>query len=210
MSFPRIRWCALAAAGLLLSMAEPGWAQLPSSDTGGRANLSRLVVVGDSLSAGFQNFSLFDSDGIPSLPPGGQTHGYTALVAQQAAVSLTLPIISYPGIPPALTLTPGGVVRAAGIGSRENPTIQAHNLSVPGFTVLNALAYSFPGSPLTNPIDALSDSILAPPGSVPGCGPIPIGSKLYVSEVLCAAALEPTTILVSIGNNDALQALTFG
>jgi lysophospholipase L1-like esterase len=153
---------------------------------------------------------LFDSDGLPSLPPGGQTHGYTALVAQQAAVSLTLPIISYPGIPPALTLTPGGVVRAAGIGSRENSTIQARNLSVPGFTVLNALEYSFPGSPLTNPIDALSDSILGVPGNQPGCGPIPAGPHLYVSQVLCAVALEPTTILVSIGNNDALQALTFG
>ncbi len=210
MSFLRIRSCGLAAAGLVLSMAVPGWAQLPGSATGGRADLTRLVVAGDSLSAGFQNFSLFDSDGVPSLPPGGQSHGYTALVAQQAAVSLTLPIISYPGIPPALTLNPGGVVRAAGIGSRENPTIQAHNLSVPGFTVLNALGYSFPGSPLTNPIDALSDSILGVPGNQPGCGPILVGPNLYVSEVLCAAALKPTTILVSLGNNDALQALTFG
>jgi lysophospholipase L1-like esterase len=167
-------------------------------------------VVGDSLSAGFQNFSLFDSDGVPGLPPGGQTHGYTALIAQQAAVSLVQPLISYPGIPPALALTAAGIVRAPGFGSRENPTIQAHNLSVPGFTVLNALAYPFPGSPSTNPIDALSDSILAEPGNVPGCGPIPIGSSLYVSQVLCAAALKPTTILVSIGNNDALQSLTFG
>ncbi len=125
-------------------------------------------------------------------------------------MSVALPIISYPGIPPTLTLSAGQIIRAAGIGSRENPTVQAHNLSVPGFTVLNALAYPFPGTPLTNPIDALSYSILAQPGTVPGCGPIPIGSKLYVSEVLCAAALQPTTILVSIGNNDALQALTFG
>ena len=50
----------------------------------------------------------------------------------------------------------------------------------------------------------------AVPGNQPGCGPIPVGPNLYVSQILCAAALKPTTILVSIGNNDALQALTFG
>jgi len=31
-----------------------------------------------------------------------------------------------------------------------------------------------------------------------------------ISETACAAALKPSAILVSIGNNDALQALTFG
>ena len=165
-SFLGVRSRGLAAASLVLFVAAPAWAQLPGVFNTGQAGLGKLVVVGDSLSAGFQNFSLFDSDTVPGLPPGGQTRGYAALVAQQAAVSVVLPDISYPGIPPALTLSAGQIVRAAGIGSRENPTIQAHNLSVPGFTVLNALAYAFPGSPLTNPIDALSDSILAEPGSV--------------------------------------------
>ena len=42
------------------------------------------------------------------------------------------------------------------------------------------------------------------------CGPFPIGKSLYVSEVACAAQLNPQTILVSIGDNDALQALTLG
>jgi len=167
-------------------------------------------VVGDSLSAGFQNFSLFDSDSVPGVPPGGQKYGYAALVAQQAGVSVTLPLISYPGIPPALRLSASGIVREAGFGTRENPAIQAHNLSVPGFTLQNALAYPFPGNPALNPVDALSDSILAEPGNIPGCGPIPMGGQLYVSQVLCATALEPTAILVSIGNNDALQALTLG
>ena len=125
-------------------------------------------------------------------------------------MSVTLPLISYPGIPPALRLSAGGIVREAGFGSRENPAIQAHNLSVPGFTLLNALAYPFPGNPAINPVDALSDSILAEPGNIPGCGPIPIGTQLYVSQVLCATVLKPTAILVSIGNNDALQALTLG
>jgi lysophospholipase L1-like esterase len=210
MSFLGIRIGRLAVVSLALLGSVPASAQLAGVFNSGRADLSRLVVVGDSLSAGFQNFSLFDGDGVPGLPPGGQTHGYAALVAQQAAVGVTLPLISYPGIPPTLILSAGQIVRAAGIGSRENPTIQAHNISVPGFTLVNALAYPFPGDPLTNPIDALSDYILGLPGTLPGCGPIPIGAHLYVSQVLCAIALKPTVILVSIGNNDALQSLTFG
>jgi hypothetical protein len=55
----------------------------------------------------------------------------------------------------------GQIVRAATIGARENSGLQTYNLSVPGFTVANALSYPFPGSPTTNPIDALSDVILA-------------------------------------------------
>ncbi|HEY3839237.1 MAG TPA: hypothetical protein VGL72_21835, partial [Bryobacteraceae bacterium] len=77
---------------------------------------------------------------------GGQTFGFAALIAQQAGVSLSQPTISYPGIPPALTLSAGQIVRQAGIGSRTNPA-QATNLSVPGFTVGNTLAYAYPGNP---------------------------------------------------------------
>jgi hypothetical protein len=141
-------------------------------------------------------------------PPGGQKHGYTALVAAQAGVSMTLPLISYPGLPPALMLDAGQIVRAAGVGGRENPGSQTYDLSVPGFTVANALAYPFPGSPATNGIDAMSDSILAE--GTGACGPFPVGSSLVVSDVACAIQLRPQTILVSIGNNDALQALTSG
>ena len=167
------------------------------------SKLGTFVVVGDSLSAGFQNFSLNDT---------GQPHGFAAVVASQAGANLSLPLFSYPGIPPALMLTSSGqIVRALGIGARENPSLQTYNLSVPGFTVANALSYPFPGSPSTNPIDALSDLILAPPGTaVPGCGPFPSSGSLIVSEVVCATQLKPDTILVDIGNNDALQALTFG
>ncbi len=172
--------------------------------------VGRIVVVGDSLSAGFQNFSLFDSDTAPVPFAGGQKHGYASLVAAQATTTpLTLPLISYPGIPPALALDASHqIIRESGSGVRENPANQTFNLSVPGFTVGNAIAYPFPGTPATNAIDAMSDSILAEGHSA--CGPIPVGTQLYVSQVACAAQLQPQTILVSIGNNDALQALTSG
>src|SRR5712691_7987587 len=74
---------------LLLAAAVPSWAQ-KKADPDQEADLSRLVVVGDSLSAGFQNGSLLDSQ---------QPHGYASLVAKQARVDLPLPLIAAPGIP---------------------------------------------------------------------------------------------------------------
>src|SRR5260370_9632182 len=76
----------------LVALALPTQAQK-------RANLTRLVVVGDSLSAGFQNGSLLDSQ---------QVHGYANLVAQQAQTNLPLPLISFPGPPNVLALISPG------------------------------------------------------------------------------------------------------
>ena len=195
-------------SALLLAAALPAAPNRPAS----KLDFSRLIVLGDSLTAGFQNFSLFDSTSVPGLPPGGQRNGYAALIAEQAAAKLVLPLISMPGIPPAVTLTPGGLARLTGVAVRENPTVQATNLAVPGFAVADTLAYPFPGNPTLNPIDALSDVILGTPaGTTPGCGPIAIGPlPTVVSQLACAVALRPTSILLSIGGNDALQSLTFG
>jgi lysophospholipase L1-like esterase len=168
--------------------------------------LSRTVVVGDSLTAGFQNFSLFHA------PDSGQEFGYAALIAKQAGVKLTLPLIAQPGIPPRLMLNNAGqVVRAPGIGYRQNPLVQPFNLSVPGYLVSDAIEHPFPGQPLKNPIDAMADAVLGVPNfAAPGCGPIWNGKMFVVSEVKCAVALKPSFVIVSIGSNDALQALTLG
>jgi hypothetical protein len=171
------------------------------------ADLSRLVVVGDSLAAGYQDFSLFDGTAAPVN--GGQQHGFANLIAAQAGVDLHLPLISYPGIPPALQIDSHGVVtRAAGIGSRMNPGVQTFNLSVPGFLLADALGRAVDPLNTTNPIDAMALSVVAEPGT---CGVTPaLNGTLIVSEVNCALQLHPTTVLVSIGNNDALQGLIFG
>src|ERR1700694_4674766 len=104
--------CVLVAAVFTMS---PVWADQgqqgqngEQSGNSGKADLSRLVVVGDSLSAGFQNFSLYDGNTAPA--PGGEQHGYAAVVAQQARVALVERLISYPGIPPALQLLSGQIV----------------------------------------------------------------------------------------------------
>jgi lysophospholipase L1-like esterase len=188
-------------AALVLS-STLAWAAKPQ-----QANLSQVIALGDSLSAGYQNFSLFDGNGAPA--PAGQQHGFANLIAGQAGVDLHLPLISYPGIPPTLEIGPSGTVtRAAGIGLRENPGVQTLNLSVPGYLLADALGRVINPLNATNPIDAMALSVLAEPGT---CGIAPNNNgTLTVSAVDCALQMHPTTILVSIGNNDALQGLIFG
>jgi len=154
-----------------------------------RADLTRLVIVGDSLSAGFQNGSLLDSQ---------QVHGYANLLARQAQTPLPLPLIGPPGIPNVLELISPGpppvIVRAPGASSgRDDPRVQAFDLAVPGANVADALN-TRPKFPPTN----LTDLILGLPGLLQG-----IPSR---SQVEWAEALHPTTIVVWLGNNDALAA----
>jgi lysophospholipase L1-like esterase len=190
---------------LLVVLGAPLWGQ----------SLGRLVVVGDSLSAGFQNFSLYDSDSAPGIPAGGQKHGYAALIAQQSGANLNLPLLSFPGLPPVLTIdASGNITRGTNIGARENPLVQTLDLSVPGYTVADALARSINITNVTNPIDGMALQVLGFPGLAtqsPPCGALGFQNGiLTLSEVACALQLQPTTILVSIGNNDALQSLTLG
>lgn len=210
---------ALLAASFFLAIV-PIWARQAEAAPQS-TDLSRLVVVGDSLSAGFQNFSLYDSDNL--APPGGQTHGFAELIAQQANVSLNLPLIQYPGIPPVLSLGPDGIpIRGTSIGTREPQTlpIQTLNLSVPGFTVTDSLYRSVNVAKLqqnptaANPEDLLTLEVLGFPSLTPGstpCGvfPLPNGDVIF-SAAACAFRLHPTTLLISVGTNDVLQTLTSG
>jgi hypothetical protein len=169
---------------LLLSLllgAAPAWAQR-------KADLSRFVVVGDSLSAGFQNGSLLDSQ---------QPHGYAKVLADQAHTALALPLIAAPGIPNVLVLESAGpppvIVRAPGVSpGRDDLTVQATNLAVPGQTVADAL-----GLRPDFPIDSLTDLVLGLPGLLAG---------ISRSQVEWAESLAPTTIVMWLGNNDALGA----
>ncbi|MFL6351263.1 MAG: SGNH/GDSL hydrolase family protein [Bryobacteraceae bacterium] len=214
------RHSALLAGSVFLAIV-PAWARQAEA---AQPHLRNLVVIGDSLSAGFQNFSLYDSDSIvPAAPPGGQSHGFANLIAEQANVSLALPLIQYPGIPPVLTFEGGVISRASGIGTREPQTltVQTHNLSVPGFELLDVLVHKVNLPNLqSNPqaasfADALAVEILGYPSLLTnppfGCGVIPrANGDVLLSEALCAIELKPTTILISAGNEDALQALTVG
>lgn len=191
-------------------LAAFSFASLASAESASK--LGRFVVVGDSLAAGFQNFSLF------TAPNGGQPYGFAADVARQAGANLNLPTITYPGIPPAISYDPstGMLSRAPGYGFRVN-FAQTQNFSVPGYTLGDAISHnvdlSTVANPLTaNPIDVLALTVLGiPSSSYPlACITGFNGSVVTLSSVSCAARSHADTLLVDLGNNDALQSVTQG
>ena len=128
-----------------------------------------MVIVGDSLSAGYLNGSLHQKQ---------QPRGYASVVARQAEIDLALPLINAPGIPSVLKLRrgTGEIVRASGVSTgRVDPTVQAHNLAVPGATAYHALALQpdFAAPPVTR-VQGFTNLLLGLPGvfigaDVPPC-----------------------------------------
>ena len=97
---------------------------------------------------------------------------------------------------------------------RLNPLTQTLNLSVPSYTVADALGRQANiAQVLTNPLganprDVLELTVLGPPSY---CGALDFPLlTVTLSSVACAAQQDPDTVLVSLGSNDALQVLTFG
>ena len=154
-----------------------------------KADFTRVVFIGDSLTAGFQN---------GGLGRDGQLASYANLLAQQAGFEVTLPLVSEPGIPAKLQLKraiPLVIEPAVGLGDRTNILEQATNLAVPGHTVNDAL-YRRPSEH-----DPITSVVLGFPGILSGT---------IRSQIEWAEALEPTFAIVWIGNNDVLAYATSG
>lgn len=178
---------------LVAGLALVNWNVAPAA-AGRKANLSRLVVVGDSLSAGFQNGSLISTS---------QDDGYANLIAVQAGVPLAQPLIAPPGVPNVLTLVSPGpppiIVPAPGASAgRINPFEQPTNLAVPGHRVVDALT-----ARPNLPVNSLTDLVLGFPSTF-------IFGQPPRSQVEQAETLSPTTVIVWLGNNDALGAALAG
>jgi len=169
--------------------------------------LRRLVVVGDSLLAGFSN------GGLVAKGLSGQRNGATALIARQAGVSLPQPSMSRPGVPPPLRIVDAnhnGVLDAHevryrfGIGFRRRPDREARNLAVPGETIES----------VSESIDAgdIADEIVSgtPDGRdimkflVLGL-PLESGG---VSQLSAARERQPSFVLLWLGSNDVLDMAT--
>jgi phospholipase/lecithinase/hemolysin len=172
-------------------------AWLPASARS-KADLSRLVVVGDSLSAGYQNGSLLQTQ---------QVHGYANLIAQQARVPLVLPLIASPGVPPVLQLLSVNPLVIAPSTTpipampRVNYTQQATDLAVPGANLADVLnKVPFGGNTQDY---VMTDLVLGFPGSL-------ASPPVLMTQAQWAQALKPTTVILWIGNNDALGAATNG
>ncbi|HLH04847.1 MAG TPA: hypothetical protein VKX25_18920 [Bryobacteraceae bacterium] len=157
----------------------------------------RLVVVGDSLSAGVQNFSLLDTQ---------QPNGYASIIARQAGWPLTLPLVPYPGAPNVLQLVSFGppVVIQPVSGTlpfppRDNPGVEPTNIAVPGLTVETALTLR-PSLNPTTPVQGWATIVLGFP-NLPFWAP---------TEMELAEALHPKLAIEWLGNNDALVPALLG
>lgn len=157
-----------------------------------KADFSKFVVTGDSLGAGYQNSQLIES---------GQVHGYANVIATQAGVSLTLPLLPPPGYPQ-ISIEQNFAVVTGWVPVPRLNTEQTLNVAVPGFTVAALVGFRPSCTPnLANPIEVMAAEILNPNCSIT---PVP------PTELEVAAALRPTTAILWIGSNDVLFSLLFG
>jgi lysophospholipase L1-like esterase len=151
--------------------------------------LSTVIFTGDSLTAGYQNGSLWQQQ---------QPHGYAALVAQQGGFEFIQPLVADPGVPAALELVSVGpppvIQQMSGTSTgRVNQLMWPTDLAVPGHKLTDLINYGPVIPPVTGE-DIITDIVLAyPPGNT--------GSQLQQ-----AVADKPTTLFVWVGNNDALVA----
>jgi hypothetical protein len=164
-------------------------------------DFSRLVVVGDSLAAGVQSGSLEASQ---------QSHGFAKVIARQIGTPLELPLVPYPGAPNTLELVnaefppiikpvPGSL-----LFPRLNPFATVTDLAVPTQTVADALNRR-PDNNLTSTDETqlATDLVLGFPCPVLFACPA-------LTQVEHAVALEPSAVIVDIGNYDILRVVTSG
>src|SRR5207302_10335715 len=121
-------------------------AMLAADARAGVFRVRRVVVVGDSLLAGF------GSGGFVGVGRPGQVDSAPAFIARRAHVRLPLPVIDGPGVPPQLTivdansngrLDPGEVRRPQDdLGFRSDTDKVARNLAVPFQDTQSVLATS--------------------------------------------------------------------
>jgi len=190
-------FCALSAVSLLVmsgcsSGSSNPLAAIQAAQAKNVGNFSTTIFLGDSLTAGYQSGSLLDTQ---------QVHGWAPLVATQAQFSIVQPLIAYPGAPNVLQLVslgpPPVITPASGTTTgRDNFAIQPTDLAVPGAFVNDVLTTV----PLANPAagqQQINQLVLGFPG---------LGYGQVYSQLQWAIKLQPTTIFLWIGNNDALIA----
>ena len=155
--------------------------------------------MGDSLSAGVQNFSLLDTQ---------QPHGYASVLAEQIGATLTLPLVPYPGAPNVLYLESLYPVPVVGqepgtlpFPPRDNPAQVPTNISVPGLTVDNALNLLPSIAQGSSPVQQWAYIVLG----IPGLPTNPTPTQMQMAQ-----ALKPSTVIEWLGNNDALVPALIG
>jgi len=158
----------------------------------GSADFSRFVTIGSSFTAGYQSGSLYQSS---------QMYSHGQLIANAIATNYEQPIVSEPGTAGRLeikSLSPFELYINLSAGAPQNTALPSpyNNLGIPGalvYDVLNA----------TNANDCASALFASTPN--PLFDLILRNSALSIgSQYQQAAALNPTMVLLWIGNYDIL------
>jgi len=197
-----------AALLVIVTLALASLVTVTDDASAQSVRLDKMVVVGDSVLAGFA------SGGLVRRGRMGQRDAAPSLIARLGGAKLTLPNMSKPGFPPPLVivdknhngvLDPGEVRRKGkGIGFRSKSNDDAQSLAVPGervSTVLDKIRVT----------DVIGDAI---GGNVKGRDVmkavivgLPPDSDPQ-SQITRALDEQPTFLLVWLGNNDILGSVT--
>ncbi|MCF6270815.1 MAG: hypothetical protein L3J41_13955 [Melioribacteraceae bacterium] len=184
----------LAMTSLLFFVACEDRSELtaPSAPNTGSADFTRFVSIGNSLTAGYQSGSLYESS---------QVYSFGKIMADQVGVSYEQPLISEPGIPGKLELhdfTPT-IIPNPGMGTPTNLAYAApyNNLGVPGAIIFD----------LTDETDFATKSEAR---GNPYFSIVLRDQQLGASIIKQALNLQPTFINLWIGNNDVLGYATSG
>jgi lysophospholipase L1-like esterase len=172
------------------------------------ARLKRFVVIGDSILAGY------GSGGFVESGATGQVFSAPAVLARRARVRLSQPLMDRPGVPPPYriedenkngVLDPGEIARKVdGIGFRDDSDVTARNLAVPGEDIESV----FDG---IRPQDVADELVSGAPDGRDILKFLILGLPLRdeaVSQVSRALELNPSFLMVWIGNNDILGMAT--
>lgn len=185
--FQRILFCG--------ALALPGWAQRPAFDP------RSMIVVGDGIAAGMNDFALRETY---------QKQSFPALVAAQLKTAMSLPLIEAPGLgnvpgfPPLPVRVPGPSQTT--VRTQFPPPLFVQNLSVPGAKLTDVLTRK-PGWPLIQPNDAqqtLTNMILGYPALILG------NDKPLWTAADYAEQMAPTFVVVSLGYSEFLDASASG
>ena len=153
-----------------------------------KAGITKYVAIGDSLTAGFQNGALFEAY---------QKFSFPNLIAKQLGIEdFQQPLISYPGIPPVMTLInrhPLRLRRKYGFGHLMNasPPRSYDNLGIPAATLCSALNPNDSECAMINPFIGI---VLGESGNI----------------IKQALSLTPDLITFWLGNNEIFAAVMNG
>ncbi|MCF8435336.1 MAG: hypothetical protein K9G57_00700 [Ignavibacteriales bacterium] len=172
----------------------------PGAPASGNADFARFVSIGNSLTAGYQNGSVYQS---------GQDYSFGTLIAKQIKTTYAQALISDPGIPNRLQIKDLTVVNGevVGVSLGANPDLGTplnsdynqpfNNLGIPGailYDIADTSDFAAKSVARNNPFFS-----------------IVLRSKELGKSILQQALIQsPTLMTLWIGNNDVLGYATSG